>query len=280
MTVPFQLEPDYTSVSPLPFMGGKSRAADMIVRQIPEDVTELVCPFAGGASVELCAAAKRGMVVYASDAFRPTAEFWQVLLDSPAALAEEAETMLKWGVREFERVRERDYWEGIFDPQRRAAVTYFVHCASFGALGFSGAGNHRGFGERWNRKKCRQLAAFRNPRLHVDCMDWEAKMDRHPGKFAYLDPPYMTPSRWCYGWKGDMHKGFNHRRLRDYLRGRDNWILSYGNVPPIHDLYAEFERVETGWQYSASPAGARSTADNDTRELLIFSRNLSPVALA
>ncbi len=276
MAASFSLTPEYTTRSPLPFPGGKSRGAKLISSLIPDDVRELVSPFCGAASVEL-AAAGHGIEVYAYDLFPPISNFWRCLAADPGRVADEVKTMAGWGPTRFSQVREKRYYLSLDCHYRRAALLYWVHLSSFGALGFSGPPDRKHWRQRLTTGKIEQLRRFRMPpSFHSAERDWQSSLEKHRGVFAYLDPPYITPSRWAYGWQGDHHKNFNHFALREYLGNRDQWILSYGNVPAVRKLYEGFEMIVTGWQYSLAPNSARSKADNGDKELLIFSPDLAP----
>ena len=276
----FELEPPATARSPLPYMGGKSRGAKRIVRAIPSHVTEVVSPFLGGGSVELLAACS-GITVHATDGFPPVMDFWYAVQDMKEAVVSHVRDMTGFTANDFLYYRLQDNYERVSDLAKRAAITYAMQVCSWGSLGFAGSPSCARDQIKYRRLtsvKVEQLRRFVfPPRLRLSPpADWRETLDAHPGVVAYLDPPYITPSRWCYGWGGELHKHFDHVALRNYLRERGNWILSYGNVPRVRELYEGFRIVETGWQYSASPEGARKAADNQSAELLIFADNLLP----
>ena len=67
-------------------------------------------------------------------------------------------------------------------------------------------------------------------------MDFTDAIAQHKDSFLYLDPPYKSKYS-LYGYKGSMHKGFDHAALAAMLKKRDRWILSYNDCPEIRELY-------------------------------------------
>ena len=68
--------------TPLRYFGGKSRGVPALMQFVPQDDTEVVSPFVGGASLEL-ALTGRGIRVFGYDEFPPVVNFWQCMLCSP-----------------------------------------------------------------------------------------------------------------------------------------------------------------------------------------------------
>jgi DNA adenine methylase len=79
--------------------------------------------------------------------------------------------------------------------------------------------------------------------------------------FTYADPPYYLKSAknnlYHIPWKHE-----DHVRLRDCMRGLDNWVMSYDNHPAIAELYDGFAHREvlTETDYSLR-AGNRSVCE-------------------
>ena len=59
-----------------------------VVEQLPTNLTKLVSPFVGGASVEIACARELGIEVKAYDVFDILTNYWQIQLRSPVELAQ------------------------------------------------------------------------------------------------------------------------------------------------------------------------------------------------
>lgn len=85
-------------------------------------------------------------------------------------------------------------------------------------------------------------------------------------KFVYLDPPYYVNGKSLYL---DYYSEEDHCLLAKYLKSttKFKWVLSYDNVEPIRNLYAEYEQYVFDLKYTANikKSGA---------ELLTYSKDL------
>ena len=78
------------SLSPLRYAGGKSNAVGLILRHLPALAHKrIVSPFFGGGSVEIALSSKLGYEVVGYDCFGLLVNFWQNVIGSPGALADE-----------------------------------------------------------------------------------------------------------------------------------------------------------------------------------------------
>ena len=82
--------------------------------------------------------------------------------------------------------------------------------------------------------------------------------------FFIWTPPYIIEQSNLYGSRGDMHKTFDHEKLRDILGERKNWLLSYNDCIVTRELYKDFKIETPEWIYSMG-------RNKQSRELLIFS---------
>lgn len=244
--------------SPLRYPGGKSRAVRTIVELMPLDTRTVVSPFLGGGSVELACAAL-GMSVRASDLFEPLVTFWHQLLLDPVSVADEA-------ARHYPLERDRFYelqrgFYGIEDPVERAGVFYALNRASFSGVTLAG-GMSPGH-PRFTESSISRLRRFNTGDFKVRCMDFAAAMESAPEDcMMYCDPPYMIESDNLYGYRGDMHGGFDHMRLAGLLRERENWILSYNECAAVRDLYGDYTILTPSWTYGMAN-------DKRSREVLV-----------
>jgi len=206
----------------------------------------------GGGSVEIAMAA-RGFTVRGYDLFEPVANFWmQTLLDA-SAVADGAQRYLPLGREEFYELQRTT----SFRSPVEGATAYFVLNRS----SFSGTTMSGGFsGTRFNAASVERLRNFRAPNLMVACANWRESLDANASAFAFIDPPYPIRSG-LYGDRGNLQH-FDHEALRDALRCRGSWLVTYNDCLLVRELYRDFRMVPLQWSYGMS-------RDKRGRELLI-----------
>ena len=218
-----------SSRSPLRYPGGKSRAVAQLLPFFPEQPGELCSPFIGGGSLELALAA-RGWRVHGYDALGPLVDFWQCLLTTPQALADEVERYHPLSRERFYRLQEERFESQL----ERAAVFYVLNRASFSGSTMSG-GMSPGH-PRFTKSSIERLRSFTAPTVTVEQADFRDSIPKHPTATIYADPPYPD-AKSLYGRRGDLHDGFDHDGLRELLRSRDNWVLSCSDCPQVRRMY-------------------------------------------
>ena len=261
-----------TIKSPLRYPGGKSRGAEQIRRYFPHKLKELVSPFIGGGSIEL-QAASCGTRVYGYDAFLPVVDFWQALLEVPAALTAKVLALHPMTSERYKELQ-TSYCENGWvneDKTERAARYYAMNRSSFSGIGLYGSGMSPKT-ERFQVAHIRRLAAFRLPTLSVAHADFRKSLLQHPNTFAYCDPPYFLDGKRLYG---KLHTDFDHALLAQILRNRKAWLLSYDDCPEVRQLYSGF-RIETvSWSYGMASTG--KNFDGASKEVVILSADLEGV---
>ncbi len=110
-------------------------------------------------------------------------------------------------------------------------------------------------------KRLIMAAHERLARVHIECMDWRAFIERYDRPFTlfYLDPPY-SGHETDYG-KGVFKQG-DFAEMADILKAIDGrFILSINDTPQIRDLFAwaGIEAVET--RYSANAKANRRVSE-------------------
>ena len=102
--------------------------------------------------------------------------------------------------------------------------------------------------------RIKAIARFRS-RIELTCMDAVDLIAQRSGSWTdntlvYLDPPYFEKGRYLYH---DAYEPADHGDIAFAVRAmkRVNWIVSYDDVRPIHDLYAEAKWLQYGLGYSA-----------------------------
>ena len=264
--------------SPLRYPGGKSRAVKHILPLFPEDVERVCSPFFGGGSVELALASK-GVEVFGYDKMKQLVWFWQALCEDSNRLADEVEklreeyqtrdgnTVTGCAKDSFARYREDLRIDTYMFSYERAAKYYVINRSSFSGATFSGGWSERASYARFTESSVKRLRDFKAENFRVDYADFGQAIASHPKAFLYLDPPYYLPDGRdnLYGDGGDLHKTFDHLKLVNILKERDNWILSYNNCPEILKLYKGYDIMYPGWKYGMS-------SDKTSKEVLIINK--------
>ena len=264
--------------SPLRYPGGKSRAVKHILPLFPEDVGRVCSPFFGGGSVELALASK-GVEVFGYDKMKQLVWFWQALCEDSNRLADEVEklreeyqtrdgnTVTGCAKDSFARYREDLRIDTYMFSYERAAKYYIINRSSFSGATFSGGWSERASYARFTESSVKRLRDFKAENFRVDYADFGQAIASHPKAFLYLDPPYYLPDGRdnLYGDGGDLHKTFDHLKLVNILKERNNWILSYNNCPEILKLYEDYDIIYPDWKYGMS-------SDKDSNEVLIINK--------
>lgn len=232
----------------LPYSGGKSRIASVIISYFPSDVKILYSPFLGGGAVEakfaLMESAHR---VIANDVDNYLINYYSCCktnVNQVFGMVRYVMSKLKWKV---DKIRHRDMVERIVVQQEGVKLDYLCAALFFIAMqcGYNGMMHlgHSPFrssflNEAKVSKSQKKLDVLKHFQLHN--MSFESFMHKHVPKsgFMYLDPPYYTSSS-LYGAKGEHHNSFDHELLCKLLKSHPSWVLSYDNSPHIFRMYSD-----------------------------------------
>lgn len=240
-------------VSPLRYPGGKSRAIQKIVQQLPEHFAEYREPFVGGGSVFVYLRQIYPHVrFWINDLNFDLFCFWQQAQSDAKHLAS-AIQKIKDGTtsgRElFERLRAQA-GSPLTDFER--AVRFFVlNRISFSGTVDSGGYSQGAFVGRFTDSSIARLILL-GPLLEnvrITNEDY-TRVIREPGEgvFLFLDPPYLsaTKSR-LYGMNGTLHTLFDHKTFaREMKQCRHSWLLTYDDSPEIRANFAF--AFQDGWE--------------------------------
>ena len=161
----------------------------------------------------------------------------------------------------------------------QACWFYVINRASFSGATQSGG---MGDGDRFTASQIDKLAGYRFPaNIEIHRADSLDRLRRNQPErrapflaedaFIFLDPPYdLKKGSVLYGNGGDLHKGFDHKRLRDLLDKLHNegarWMVTYNEDERIRDLYHGYRFVPATWKYGMSN-------NKNGKELFIFNYN-------
>ena len=151
---------------------------------------------------------------------------------------------------------------------RRALRFYYLVKNSFGQNPASGSfSSCQTAPIRWNPKSDLMPAMRRLSKVTIENLDFEVLIKKYdnPSMLFYLDPPYFVAEGKRY-YEFDFDET-QHLRLRDSISPIEGkFVMSYDDVPEVHELYKEFIIKKSDPITYTLSAGKNSS----TTELLIY----------
>lgn len=91
----------------------------------------------------------------------------------------------------------------------------------------------------------------------------------------YLDPPYYIKGSQLYT---EFMKPAEHEKMRDILRDKENWLLSYDDCPEVRELYKDFTLPTRIFTIDARYCiNGEKTDWADKNEVLIYKPQMLPL---
>ncbi len=219
----------------LRYPGGKSKYTDFILPALYKlsGFSVYVEPFVGGGSIALAMAAKHPDVkLVLNDFDQGLAAFWDLIANAPESDFQNFEHRIlntQPTVAMFEEMLDSN----PLDRLDKAFRTFFLNRASYGGMGWRPLGgweqtSKEKIDSRWGTaRKIRELRQARRllyGRTKVLNTDFASVIPlAHEKALMFLDPLYYDDA--------------DHVRLRDALKHRTNWVMSYDDHPRIRELY-------------------------------------------
>ncbi|OYV24529.1 MAG: DNA methyltransferase [Rhodospirillales bacterium 20-58-10] len=242
--------PTYPAKPPAPYMGGKRKLADRIIRRIEAVPHETyVEPFVGMGGVFLRRPFKAKAEVI-NDISRDVATLFRVLQRHYVPLMD----MLRWQLTsraEFERLKAAAA-DTLTDLERAARFLYLQRTA------FGGKVTGRNFGvsvatsARFDVGKLGSMLEDIHERLAgvvIECLAFSKLISTYdrPATLFYLDPPYWD-CETDYG-EGVFGKADFTAMAKQLGAISGKFILSLNDVPEVRHIFRRFniEAVETGY---------------------------------
>lgn len=276
-------QPQSGRYSPLRYPGGKGKIARFmrdIIRLNGLSDGRYVEPYAGGAAVAwelLITGVVRRVTI--NDINRPVWAFWDDVLhrtDALCALIQDRPVT----------VDEWDRWKDVYRNQDDADVLelgfafFFLNRTNRSGIlngGIIGGRQQTGawkIDARFNKeeliRRIRKIAALRS-RIELTCMDavelLKEKSEAWRGNtLIYIDPPYYKKGPYLYH---NAYSGDDHAQIASAVTSLNahNWIVSYDDVYPIHELYQDCPWLQYTLNYSARKA-------ERGREAMFFSQGM------
>ena len=266
--------------TPLRYPGGKSRACIKLEKFIPDlrDYTDYHEPFLGGGSVAIHITKKYPHLnVWVNDLYEPLYNFWRVLQDSGAELAErigelksqhpEPESAKDLFLNTKETVN--DYTESDLS---RAVAFYIVNKCSFSGLTESSSFSQQASISNFSVRGIEKLPGYSQiiKDWKITNKSYEELLTDSKDVFTYLDPPYDIKDN-LYGKKGSMHNGFNHD---DFAADCDRFIgpqlISYNSSQLVKNRFQGWRAGEFDLTYTMRSIGEYMREQKDRKELVLM----------
>lgn len=234
--------------SPIPYLGGKSRLADQIVKRIPKDHLCYCKPFCGSAKILFAKKPSKSEVINDSDGELIT--FWRVVQNHLEPFLD----YYRWAVisRKLFDLEKSKRPETLTDIQRACRYFYLQK------LSFGGKTTDRSYGvstERGNRLNLADLQVtlldvhWRLEGVSIECLDGLECIRRYDRAhtFFYIDPPYI-------GCENDYAVAFDRfQELADLLKTiKGRFILSIGDCDLARQIFRPFRIEPVTLRYSLS----------------------------
>ena len=266
--------------TPLRYPGGKSRACQKMDVYFPDlrEYKEYREPFLGGGSVAIHVTKKDPHLdIWVNDLYEPLYNFWRVLQDSGAELAErigelksqhpEPGSAKDLFLKSKESVN--DYTES---DTSRAVAFYIVNKCSFSGLTESSSFSKQASVSNFSVRGIEKLPGYSQiiKDWKITNLSYEQLLTDNKESFTYLDPPYDIRDS-LYGRKGSMHNGFNHD---DFATDCDRFIghqlISYNSSQLVKERFQGWEVGEFDLTYTMRSVGEYMRDQKERKELLLF----------
>jgi len=266
--------------TPLRYPGGKSRACQKMDVYFPDlrEYKEYHEPFLGGGSVAIHVTKKYPHLdIWVNDLYEPLYNFWRVLQDSGAELAERIGELKSkhpepGSAKElFLKCKEtvNDYNES---DTSRAVAFYIVNKCSFSGLTESSSFSKQASVSNFSVRGIEKLPGYSKliKDWKITNLSYEQLLTDNKQCFTYLDPPYDIRDN-LYGRKGSMHNGFNHD---DFATDCDRFIghqlISYNSSQLVKERFQGWEVGEFDLTYTMRSVGEYMREQKERKELLLF----------
>ena len=252
-----EMKLDKNNVSPLRYPGGKTRACKIIDNVILQyfDINKfdtLVSPFFGGGSFEFYFQNKYKYNLCVNDKFTPLFNFWNQVKINKYILSDELRKKINITKEIFYNYR-KIILELNDDILQQAILYFIINRCSFNGATLSGGFSKEASKKRYTLSSIDKIEKLNLSNLDIYNYDFEYFINTFTNdkSIIFLDPPYyLNKKSKLYGNKGDLHENFNHDKLYEIIKTKQNWILTYNNCEYIRNLYKDYIVIDINWCYS------------------------------
>ena len=262
--------------TPLRYPGGKSRAVPKLCQWLPYSITEYREPFLGGGSMAI-EMTKRypNLPIWVNDLYKPLYLFWLALRDDGNYLYDQLlelkqkhpdqDSARKLFLDAKEKVNEDD-----LSYKDRAVAFYIVNKCSFSGLTESSSFSPMASDSNFSIRGIENLKFYSEliKNWKITSLDYSELQSDESDVFIYADPPYNVKDN-LYGYKGEMHKGFDHALFADIMDSHlCNVMISYNNHPDIIHRFEEWYQYDFAHTYTMRSTGTYMIDQTKRRELI------------
>jgi len=241
------------TTSPLRYPGGKTRACkklDEIFINNFTNIKTIISPFIGGGSFELYLMNKYNVNIIANDKFKPLYSFWNTCKLNKIKLYNILNTCTSITKEQFIQYRNIIMTEE--DELKQAYYYFIINRCSFNGSTLSGGFSQEASIKRFTKSSIEKINTNCLDKFSISNKDFEDFLlnNNNNESLLFLDPPYyLEVGSKLYGFSGDMHETFDHKKLYYILSSRNNWMMTYNDCKYIRDLYKDFIIMDVDWSY-------------------------------
>jgi len=243
------------NISPLRYPGGKTRACKLLLEILSahfqaDQYDTVVSPFFGGGSFEFKLQECFGWKIIANDGFTPLINFWNHVKHHNEDLVKCVRSLHKQASKELLNQKRKTLFS--MSPLEQAACVFAINRSSFSGATLSGGFSDGAISGRFTPSSIDRLAQVNLSNTEFQNEDFTTFLGPLwlPNHLVFLDPPYYLGSQSkLYGKAGDMHSTFQHEALRDTLKGKNNWMMTYNDCVWVREAYKDCLIIEAEWAY-------------------------------
>lgn len=264
--------------TPLRYPGGKSRAVDLILSCIPNNVKEFREPFVGGGSIFLARKSiNNKSKYYINDINYGLYSLWECIKSRNEELVKiiyEIKEMCRNGRELFKFYRENKDGDILYK-----AVRFFIlNRISFSGLIESGGYSQKAFEERFTISSINKLVSLKKIMQDVTIYSYDYKElldSKGEDVFMFLDPPYLSAKKSkLYGHNGNLHTSFNHKEFADNMKNcKHKWLITLDDCEEIRKYFSFANISEYTLQYGMN--NYKKTISVKGKELLISNYDIN-----
>jgi len=265
--------------TPLRYPGGKSRAVAKLCEWLPSrKITEYREPFLGGGSMalEMTKRLPEDVPIWVNDLYKPLINFWK-------ALQTDGEPLTQMILDRKKQHPDQDSARKLFGEAKdilndatqtsvdRAAAFYIVNKCSFSGLTESSSFSKSASDSNFSIRGIERLPEYSKliQRWKITSLSYEELCTDDELTFIYVDPPYDIKDA-LYGYKGDKHRGFDHKTFADIMdKQLCNVMISYNDHPDIVMRFFEWCQYDFDHTYTMRSTGTYMSDQTKRRELVL-----------
>ena len=138
------------------------------------------------------------------------------------------------------------------DELIQAYMYFAINRCSFSGATMSGGFSEQSSKQRFTRSSIERIEKLKLEHFNINNKDFSDFLNSCclKNRLIFLDPPYYLEEKSkLYGTNGDMHDKFDHKQLKDVMKDKTNWLMTYNNCKYVKELYSEYKIIETNWSY-------------------------------